>query len=260
MAVCSPCCERHVEQRAGRGAGAAGAGAAAACDRAAAASGRGVRARRDALRAEFARPRAVARAGDRRRAVRAAVALARRAAGGRRAPRRGARARAAHGSATARWSSALPRAADARRRWPQQLGITPTQLNRVCRQRAGHTRARVLHARLMLEAQRDLAYTHAERQADRARPGLRAMPATSRASSSACRAARRRSGAARPWPRARDRRCAQAARAWATFAYTRPKRLARKSSSGTSSCARSRAAAGGPAASRSSIAQRLRRS
>lgn len=40
-----------------------------------------------------------------------------------------------------------------------QTGITPTQLNRVCRQVLGHPALGVLHARLLLEAQRDLAYT-----------------------------------------------------------------------------------------------------
>jgi AraC family transcriptional regulator, transcriptional activator of pobA len=40
-----------------------------------------------------------------------------------------------------------------------QLDITPTQLNRVCRQVLGHSALGVLHARLLLEAQRDLAYT-----------------------------------------------------------------------------------------------------
>ncbi len=40
-----------------------------------------------------------------------------------------------------------------------QLGITPTQLNRVCRQALGQSALGVLHARLLLEAQRDLAYT-----------------------------------------------------------------------------------------------------
>lgn len=39
------------------------------------------------------------------------------------------------------------------------LGITPTQLNRVCHQVLGHSALGVLHARLVLEAQRDLAYT-----------------------------------------------------------------------------------------------------
>ena len=39
------------------------------------------------------------------------------------------------------------------------LGITPTQLNRVCRQVLGHPAQAVLHARLVLEAQRELAYT-----------------------------------------------------------------------------------------------------
>lgn len=39
------------------------------------------------------------------------------------------------------------------------LGITPTQLNRVCRQVLGHSALGVLHARLVLEAQRELAYT-----------------------------------------------------------------------------------------------------
>ncbi len=40
-----------------------------------------------------------------------------------------------------------------------RLNITPTQLNRVCRQALGHSALGVLHARLLLEAQRDLAYT-----------------------------------------------------------------------------------------------------
>ena len=40
-----------------------------------------------------------------------------------------------------------------------QLGITPTQLNRVCRQLTGRSALALLHARVMLEAQRDLAYT-----------------------------------------------------------------------------------------------------
>ncbi len=39
------------------------------------------------------------------------------------------------------------------------LGITPTQLNRVCRQVLGHPALGVLHARLLLEGQRELAYT-----------------------------------------------------------------------------------------------------
>jgi AraC family transcriptional activator of pobA len=39
------------------------------------------------------------------------------------------------------------------------VGITPTQLNRVCRQVLGCTALAVLHARLLLEAQRELAYT-----------------------------------------------------------------------------------------------------
>jgi len=40
-----------------------------------------------------------------------------------------------------------------------ELGITTTQLNRVCRQVLGQTALAVLHARIVLEAQRDLAYT-----------------------------------------------------------------------------------------------------
>lgn len=39
------------------------------------------------------------------------------------------------------------------------LGITPTQLNRVCHRVLGHAALGVLHRRLVLEAQRDLAYT-----------------------------------------------------------------------------------------------------
>lgn len=41
----------------------------------------------------------------------------------------------------------------------QEIGITPTQLNRVCHQVLGHSALAVQHARLLLEAQRDLAYT-----------------------------------------------------------------------------------------------------
>ena len=40
-----------------------------------------------------------------------------------------------------------------------ELGITPTQLNRVCRRVAGRGALDLLHERLVLEAQRDLAYT-----------------------------------------------------------------------------------------------------
>lgn len=40
-----------------------------------------------------------------------------------------------------------------------QLGITPTQLNRVCQQVLGHPAQAVLHARLLLQAQRELAYS-----------------------------------------------------------------------------------------------------
>ena len=42
----------------------------------------------------------------------------------------------------------------------RQIGITPTQLNRVCRQLTGRSALALLHARVLLEAQRDLAYTH----------------------------------------------------------------------------------------------------
>jgi AraC family transcriptional activator of pobA len=40
-----------------------------------------------------------------------------------------------------------------------QLGLTPTQLNRACRQVLGHPALGVLHARLLLQARRELAYT-----------------------------------------------------------------------------------------------------
>jgi AraC family transcriptional activator of pobA len=40
-----------------------------------------------------------------------------------------------------------------------QLGITTTQLNRVCRQVLGHTAQAVMHARLLLQAQRELTYS-----------------------------------------------------------------------------------------------------
>jgi AraC family transcriptional activator of pobA len=40
-----------------------------------------------------------------------------------------------------------------------QLGLTPSQLNRACRQVLGHAALGVLHARLLLQARRELAYT-----------------------------------------------------------------------------------------------------
>lgn len=40
-----------------------------------------------------------------------------------------------------------------------EMGITPTQLNRCCHAVLGHAALGVLHQRLLLEAQRDLAYT-----------------------------------------------------------------------------------------------------
>ena len=40
-----------------------------------------------------------------------------------------------------------------------EIGVTPTQLNRACHQVLGHSALGVLHARLLLEAQRDLTYT-----------------------------------------------------------------------------------------------------
>jgi AraC family transcriptional activator of pobA len=40
-----------------------------------------------------------------------------------------------------------------------RMGITPTQLNRACQQILGHPAQHVLHARLLLQAQRELAYT-----------------------------------------------------------------------------------------------------
>jgi AraC family transcriptional regulator, transcriptional activator of pobA len=42
----------------------------------------------------------------------------------------------------------------------QPLGITPTQLNRLCRKHFGCSALAVLHHRLLLEAQRELGYTH----------------------------------------------------------------------------------------------------
>jgi AraC family transcriptional regulator, transcriptional activator of pobA len=41
----------------------------------------------------------------------------------------------------------------------QQLRITPTQLNRACQQVLGHSASKLQHQRLLLQAQRDLAYT-----------------------------------------------------------------------------------------------------
>jgi AraC family transcriptional activator of pobA len=41
----------------------------------------------------------------------------------------------------------------------RELAITPTQLNRVCRRAFGQCALDVLHARVLLEAQRELAYT-----------------------------------------------------------------------------------------------------
>jgi AraC family transcriptional activator of pobA len=40
-----------------------------------------------------------------------------------------------------------------------QLGLSPAQLNRACRQVLGHAALGVLHARLLLQARRELAYT-----------------------------------------------------------------------------------------------------
>jgi len=39
------------------------------------------------------------------------------------------------------------------------IGITPTQLNRVCRQVLGHSALEIVHARIVLEAKRELTYT-----------------------------------------------------------------------------------------------------
>lgn len=41
-----------------------------------------------------------------------------------------------------------------------ELGITPTQLNRICRQLLGRSALQALHQRLLLEAQRELSYTN----------------------------------------------------------------------------------------------------
>jgi AraC family transcriptional activator of pobA len=43
--------------------------------------------------------------------------------------------------------------------YADQLGITPTQLNRICREVLDTSALGALHARLVLEAKRDLAYT-----------------------------------------------------------------------------------------------------
>ena len=40
-----------------------------------------------------------------------------------------------------------------------ELGITPTQLNRVCRELLGKSALGAINARLLLEAERDLVYT-----------------------------------------------------------------------------------------------------
>lgn len=40
-----------------------------------------------------------------------------------------------------------------------ELGITPTQLNRVCREHLGRSALAAIHARVLAEAERDLAYT-----------------------------------------------------------------------------------------------------
>jgi AraC family transcriptional activator of pobA len=40
-----------------------------------------------------------------------------------------------------------------------ELGITPTQLNRVCREVPGKSALGMINARLLLEAERDLVYT-----------------------------------------------------------------------------------------------------
>lgn len=49
-----------------------------------------------------------------------------------------------------------PRSVDS---YAAPLGITPTQLNRLCRRVLGRSALQTVHARVMLEAERDLAYT-----------------------------------------------------------------------------------------------------
>ncbi|EKZ97774.1 MULTISPECIES: helix-turn-helix domain-containing protein [Cupriavidus] len=39
------------------------------------------------------------------------------------------------------------------------IGVTPTQLNRICRQLAGHSALQLIHARVLAEAQRDLLFS-----------------------------------------------------------------------------------------------------
>lgn len=43
--------------------------------------------------------------------------------------------------------------------YARELGITPTQLNRICRERLGCSALAAIHRRVLAEAERDLAYT-----------------------------------------------------------------------------------------------------
>lgn len=43
-----------------------------------------------------------------------------------------------------------------------RVGITPTQLNRICRQLTGHSALQLIHARVMAQAQRDLLFSDLE--------------------------------------------------------------------------------------------------
>ena len=111
------------------------------------------------LKAEFVGTPSLARAGHRRGPVRAAGGT------GARHPRLEAQ-RALRGSRAAMHLERYRELVDASYRTQpslsllaQQLGITSTQLNRVCRQLTGRSALALLHARVLLEAQRDLAYT-----------------------------------------------------------------------------------------------------
>jgi len=44
-------------------------------------------------------------------------------------------------------------------RYAAALGVSPTQLNRICRQQAGSSALQLIHSRLIVEAQRDLLYS-----------------------------------------------------------------------------------------------------
>jgi AraC family transcriptional activator of pobA len=75
-------------------------------------------------------------------------------------PQPAARPRAlAHVQGLQGWVNLLFRRHPTQAELAARLGITPTQLNRACKQVLGHSAQGVLHARLLLQAQRELTYS-----------------------------------------------------------------------------------------------------